>query len=207
MAELDALVSESLRGRWSQVRRAVLDTVGCPSLSQWMGRREGQRLEQLLGELAVGERDDAYCAIVLLFQLARRTSWDPGVFGGSEDAERLGQLLGNWLATWAEPAAADPLLREPALAAAVAYGGIMHAAFEGNFFSSSPSSLERARRFLATLVGEPGRNLTDFGAALGSRYPNALSGALAGGRSGAVLSGFAEEMRLWFPDLNGDCDG
>ncbi|MCZ6596611.1 MAG: hypothetical protein O7B99_03125 [Planctomycetota bacterium] len=205
--EMDPLVEADVLPRWVAARETVAALEDCPDLADWLAGDEGRSIELLLGELARSEAGgDGLAGIALVVAIARRTEWEPGVFGGSEHAERLGGLLQEWLDGHADASVDDPLLYEPALAAAVLYGSVMHRAFEGGWFGDSDASLERARGFLERLIGARAERPSDFGLALKARYPAALPEDGDGGDEDEFLEGFAEERELLFPDLDGECD-
>lgn len=201
LAELDALVALDRRVAFIDTRLDLLDLDGCPPLGEWIRSRRGLALEQTVGALLRGTRTEALAGLALVMHLGRTTQWNPGFFGGSQGAERLGGLLGTWLETWGERAVSDPLLYEPALAAALTYGHVMNVAYEGNLFTGSQASLERARVFLRRLTGAQGERRTALGIALQSNHPRAMASAETGGD----LSGFTREIELSFPSLDGDC--
>jgi hypothetical protein len=154
--------------------------------------------------LRAASREDAFAALVLVFQIGRACEWSPGmVTRRSGHAERFGGLLQDWLRVWGERAAKDPLLAEPALAAAVVYGRAMRAAWKAPLLSNNRAPYERATAFLAGLTGTGSSRRTEFGEALFARYPRAAEKLLA---SNDVLSGFEEEAVAAFPDLVGNCE-
>lgn len=200
-AELDAWVSEEPRGEWLAVSRMVFSIGGCPALYDWAGSRAGQRFELLLERLRGGTRDDGLAALTLIFRVARSTRWE-----SADDAERLAGLLQEWLRAWAESSAQDPVLHEPALAAALLYGSAMRAAWNAPIVGYNRASLERARDFLGRLCGvgaEGGR--TSFGEALQARFSRAF-GSLSATDDSAFLRAFGDECALLLPDLDGECD-
>jgi len=202
MAELDAVVASAQRAAWVDTRAALDRLEGCPKLLKWIARPEGQRLERLLTALETGSRQEALGALALIFRVAGRTEWEPGMFGGAAGAERLGGLLQDWLEVWAAKGVDDPLLYEPTLAAVLLYGRVMNAAFESGLFGDSERSLERARACLARLCTTPGGLRTPLAIALEDRYPGALDLAL---EDEGILEGLADEAALLFPDHDGEC--
>lgn len=203
-AELDRLVSEPLRARFKRSRQALFSLQDCPPLLDWLDGPEGQEAERLMSSLRAGSREDALASLVLLFRLARACEWSPGVLTrGPEHAERLGGLLQDWLRVWGERAAKDPMLSEPALAAALVYGRAMHAAWKAPLLSNNRAAYERARSFLAELTGIGGGRRTDFGEAFRAQYARAAERLVS---SADVLSGIEEESSARFPDLDGGCD-
>ncbi len=201
VAELEALVAVELRNEFETTRLDLIELDGCPTLTDWLRSRRGLAFEQTAAALSRDSRVDALASLSLLFHVARSTSWSPGMFGSSEGAERLAGLFRRWLEDRAEEAAEDPLLYEPALAAALVYGHVMHLAFEGNLFGDSTASRDRGRAFLRRLAGTEGGPRTRLGIALGARYP----GALARLERDGSLAGFTEECELVFPKLDGEC--
>lgn len=204
MAELDEAVSPTQRAAWSDSRAALDRLERCPKLLKWIALPEGQRLERLLPALEAGSREEALGALALVFRVAGRTRWEPGMFGGAAGAERLGGLLQDWLEAWAARGVEDPLLYEPTLAAVLLYGRVMQAAFESGLFGDSERSLERARGCLARLCHTPSGLRTRLAIALEDRYPGALDPTLEGED---FLEGLADEAALLFPDHDGECGG
>lgn len=201
IGELDALIDLERRDEFVTARLDLLELSGCPAVSEWLRTRKGLALERALSSLQRGSRVEALAASALLFQLARSTSWRPGVFGDSGGAERLGGLWQRWIEDWGERGARDDLLHEPALLAVLAYGRVMHAASEGNLFRASPASRERARGFLRRAAGAQGERRTALGLALAARYPEALAALERDGD----LSGLAREADLLLAGLDGEC--
>lgn len=187
---------------WAAVHRIPFDLAGCPKLTDWIATAEGQQVEQLLADLRRGTREEALGALTLVFELTRRTAWAPGV-RGSKNAERLAALYQEWLRRWAEPAADDELLAEPALACALVYSRIMRLAYEAPPLMRDEAIAARARTFLSTLTGASQPRLTSFGEALEGRYPNAFETFR---RESDLLEGFAHEAFVLFPDLDGECE-
>lgn len=203
-AELEAWVSQPLRANFKAGRQALFSLQGCPPLLDWIDGKDGQPVERLLTSLRAGSREDAFAALVLVFQIGRACEWSPGVVTRrSEHAERFGGLLQDWLRVWGERAARDPLLADPALAAAIVYGRAMRAAWKAPLLSNNRAPYERGTAFLAELAGTASNHRTEFGQALYSRYPRAAEKLLA---SNDALSGFEEEAASAFPDLVGDCE-
>jgi hypothetical protein len=202
-AELDRWVSEPLRPSFAASRQAVFSIQGCPPLMDWMDGAQGQPIERLLGSLRAGTREDAFAALVLVFQIGRACEWAPGmVTRRSEHAERFGGLLQDWLRVWGERAARDPLLADPALAAALVYGRVMRAAWKAPLLSNNRAPYERASAFLAELTGMSASRRTEFGEALRTRYARAAEKLLS---TSDVLLGLEEEAAVAFPDLSGEC--
>ena len=201
--ELDAWISEPLRADFKIARQSAFAIQGCPPLLDWIQGGEGQKVERTIAELRSGSREDALAAIALVFQLARKCEWAPGIVSrGSEHAERLGTLLQDWLRVWGERAARDPLLADPALAAVLLYGRAMRTAWKAPILGSNKAPLERAKAFLGELSGSSSTRPTEFGEALRARYARAAEKLLS---TGDPLLGFEEEAAAQFPDLAGSC--
>jgi hypothetical protein len=200
--ELTRHVSEPQRASWRTQSALLFDLEGCPHLREWIETRDGQRLERMLGELRGGTREDALAALTLIFQLARVTKWN----AGAEHAEHLGGLLADWLRAWAERSADDALLHEPALAAAVFYGRVMEVAWNAPAFGHVRASYEHARTFLSELTGEREGARTAFGRELELRMPRALAALFATSEE-AFFAAFHSEAEIFFPGLDGSCDG
>ena len=202
--ELDRWISEGRRKDFKTCLRTTFFLEGCPSLQEWMDGADGQWIERQLVVLRSGTREDALAALVLIFQLARACEWSPGILAHTQHAERLGGLLQDWLRTWGEPAARDPLLSEPALAAALLYGRVMRVAWKAPMLSKNTAPYERATAFLEGLTGiSSGGHRTRFGEALAARYARAAT-KLASNND--RLEGFEEEADALFPSLTGGCE-
>lgn len=200
--ELDALVSPAHAATFTAVRRVLFSMNGCPALVDFANSADGQRFERLLNDLRAGSREDAFAALALVLRAARACEWKPGLFARTEHAERLGGWLADWLRSWAETGAKDPLLSEPALAAALVYGRVMHVAWTAPIVGHKQAPYDRAFALLEELAGTaPGRR-TDFGAMLQQRYPRAMSQLLV--RQDA-LAGCAEECAALYPEITGEC--
>lgn len=203
VAELDRWVSEPLRPTFTASRQIVFSLQDCPPLMDWIDGPQGQPVERLLASLRAGTREDAFAALVLVFQIGRACEWAPGVVTRrSEHAERFGGLLQDWLRVWGERAARDPLLADPALAAALVYGRAMRAAWKAPLLSNNHAPYERATAFLADLTGMAASRRTEFGEALRVRYARGAERLLS--KNDALL-GLEEEAAAAFPDLTGSC--
>ena len=187
---------------WAGVHRVPFEVLDCPKLTDWIATGEGQLVEQLLSDLRRGTREEALGALSVLFAVARQTAWAPGV-RGSKNAERLAAMYQDWLRKWAEPAADDELLAEPALACALVYASIMRRAYEAPPITRDESIASRARTFLEALTGSAKPRLTRFGEALNARYPTAFDTFR---RKADLLEGFAELAHVQFPELDGECE-
>src|SRR5262245_59684675 len=202
--ELDRWISESRRKDFKECLRIAFFIENCPPLQEWIDEPQGQWLERQLVALRGGTREDALAALVLIFQLARACEWSPGILAHTQHAERLGGLLQDWLRTWGEPAARDPLLSEPALAAAVLYGRVMRVAWKASMLSKNTAPYERATAFLEGLTGiSASGHRTRFGEALAARYSRAATKLAS---SHDRLDGFEEEAEAQFPGLSGGCE-
>ena len=203
-AELERWVSESLREDFKRALRITFSIQDCPAFLAWIDGPEGQWTERHLVALRGGTREDAFAALVLIFQLARACEWSPGILARTQHADRLGGLLQDWLRTWAEPSARDPLLSEPALAAAIVYGRVMRIAWQAPLLSRNDAPYERATTFLGDLTGiSTGGRRTRFGEALAARYSRAATKLAS---KNDLLEGFEEEAAAAFPNLVGDCE-
>jgi len=201
--EIDKWVSEPLRTSFKLTRQSAFAIQDCPPLLDWIDGPAGQRAERTLAELRNGSREDAFAALVVVFQLARACEWAPGLVSrGSEHAERLGVLLQDWLRVWGERAARDPLLADPALAATLLYGRVMRTAWKAPLITNNKAPFERARAFLADLTGVGASRRTEFGEALRARYARAAEKLLS---TSDPLLGLEEEAAAQFPDLAGTC--
>jgi hypothetical protein len=202
LSELGPRIGPERAQAWAMGHRIPFEVAGCPRLVDWLATADGQAFEQLVADLRRGSRDEALGALTLLFAAARTTEWAPGV-RGSKNAERLAGLLQDWLRKWAEPAARDELLAEPALAAALVYAGVMRAVYEAPPVVRDEASAARARAFLEALTGAGSPRLSAFGEALEARYPVAFD---AFRRRPDLLEGFAREAAVLFPELDGECE-
>jgi len=200
--ELTARITGERGRAWSAAHRIPFEIAGCPKLTDWIAGADGQLVEQLVADLRRGSREEALGALALLFGVARRTQWAPGV-RGSTNAERLGALLQEWLRKWAEPSAGDQLLAEPALACALVYASVMRMAYEAPPITRDGAIAARARAFLETLTGADQPRPTAFGEALSTRYPDAFD---VFRRRSDLLEGFAREAFVLFPELDGECE-
>ena len=202
IAELDAWVSEDLQPTWKASRGIAFHLEGCPSLLGWMESTEGLRAERLIGSLTQGTREDALAALALIFQLGRACDWDPGLRGRSQHAEKLGSLLALWLRRRGDASAQDPVLHEPALAAALVYGATMRVAWAAPMVGYNKAPYARATDFLEELCGLGPRARTPFGRSLQASYERAF--ALLEGQDDR-LRGLTEEARALFPGFDGGC--
>lgn len=201
-AELDRWVSKSQLAEWKAVRGSLFTLQGCPETMDWLDGAEGQRFERCVASLRGGTREDAFAALVLVFQLARATEWKPGMLGHTQHAERLGALLEGWLRTWSARSAKDALLVEPALSATLLYGRAMRLAWRAPVVGYNVAPYERARALLTEIAGESSHR-SEFGQALQSRHPAAARG-LASDKD--VLDALEEECAVIYPKLVGDCE-
>ncbi len=202
LEDLAGFVAPERLVAWSASARVPFELTGCPRTADWLQTEPGQRVERLVESLRRGSPEEALAALALVVQIARSTSWDPGFFGGPEHAERVGGLLEEWLRVWAQPAAADPTLYEPALAAALLYGRAMRVAYESKTVGRHAATYERAKAFLQTATGAGASRRTAFGEALATRYPRAFELLSS---NGDFLLGCEEEARVLWPRLRGSC--
>ncbi len=100
VAELDRWISKDQLAEWKAVRGSLFALKDCPATMDWIQGAEGQRFERCVADMRGGTREDAFAALVLVFQLARATEWKPGLRGHTEHAERVGALLESWLRGW-----------------------------------------------------------------------------------------------------------
>jgi len=203
-AELDEWIAADRRARFKALRDLVFHLDGCPPLLEWIASMDGQRLERLLGELRTGTREEALAGLTLLYQVARATEWKPGVMTTTPQApaERLGSLFQDWLRTWGEKSATDPLLSEPAVATALVYGRVMYVAQNAPVIGTLQAPLDRARTFLNELLQTGPSRRSPLGELVQSRHGSALSRFVG---TDDPLSGFASDALTMFPDLKGNC--
>lgn len=201
-AELAPRVRVELLAEWNVVQRSVARLAGCPPAAEWLSSAAGQRFERLFAELRRGSRDEALAALHLVFELARRSKWDPGLMARTQHADRLAGLLQEWLRAWGERAADDTLLAEPAVAATVAYGALMRRVSQPLPLGGNDDALERARIFLGGLLHDASGQQTRLGSALRARHPRALERFAA---KRGVLDGFADAFKQAWPELDGEC--
>jgi hypothetical protein len=202
LGEVEAFLDGELLEGWRAATAALGAIEGCPELGAWLATPAGLELERLVAELTRGSSEEALGALALVFQLAARTEWQPGVLGGPEHAEELGGLLGAWLDARGLDAMDDGLLYEPALGAVLLYARAMRAAHEDGWFGNSGRSLERARALVARLSEGPGETRSALAVAVEAAYPRALPRSL---ESDGFLDALAEESALAFPELDGEC--
>ena len=199
--ELTVRIGPEASAGWGAGHRIGFEIAGCPKLTDWIATGEGQIVEQLVADLRRGSREEALGALAVLFAVARETEWAPGL-RGSKNAERLAALFQDWLRKWAEVAADDELLAEPAQACALVYASIMRKAYEAPPIVRDENIAARARTFLEALTGANQPRLTAFGEALNRRYPTAFD---VFRRKADLLEGFADQAFVLVPELNGEC--
>lgn len=204
MRELAERIDPALRAGWDASWRMPYDLTGCPGLLEWIDGPAGQRLERLLADLRKGDHDSALAALSLLVQVARTSRWQPTLFGGHEDAERLGSMLQDWLRAWAPRAVDDPQLLEPALAGILLYGRVLRTAYNEPALGVADAPYQRARSFLDELTGVRAAQPTPFGARLAARHPRAWTALKS---RGDFLAGADEEAGSLFPEIDGECSG
>lgn len=202
--ELDAWMSTERRTRFKALRELIFHVQDCPDLVEWIDSLDGQGLERLIAELRTGKREEAFASLALVYQLARATEWKPGVLTRTPQAqsERLGGLLQEWLRTWGERGAKDALLAEPAVATTLFYAYVMRTAENAPVIGTSSASRERAKSFLAELLGTGSGRRTALGELVQARHSDAMARFLSGDDP---LSGLAFDARTLFPDMNGTC--
>lgn len=202
VAELAPRVRESLQAEWRVVQPSIARLAGCPPSAAWLSSAPGQRFERLFAELRRGSRDEALVALHLIFELARRSEWDPGLLARTQHADKLAGLFQEWLRAWGERGADDTLLGEPAVAATIAYGALMRRVSQPLPLGGNDEALERARSFLHGLLQDAQGQSTRLGNALRARHPRALERFAA---KRGVLDGFAEAFEQAWPELDGEC--
>ncbi len=204
--ELDAWVASQRKTRFKALRELVFHLKDCPATVEWADSAEGQRLEQMLGELRGGTREEAFAALVLVFQVVRATEWKPGFLAQTREAnvERAAGLVADWLRAWSERGARDPLLAEPSRAALLVYGRLMRTAQKSPRFGDNAASYERGLKFVNELVGIDTGRRTALGESMQARHPDAMRKLV--GESDR-LRGLDEEALTLFPDLDGACGG
>ncbi|MBK7642448.1 MAG: hypothetical protein IPJ19_05280 [Planctomycetes bacterium] len=202
VGELDRWITKEQLPEWKAVRGSVFSLAGCPETLDWIETAEGQRFERCVASLRSGTRDEAFAALVLVFQLARSTEWKPGMLGHTQHAERVGALLEGWLRAWSGRAAQDPLLVEPSLAALLLYGRVMRVAWRAPVVGYNAAPYERARALISEVVGESAGR-TEFGQAFSTRHPTAARSLAS---SLDILEGFEDECATLYPKLSGDCE-
>lgn len=201
-AELDPLVTATHRATFTATRKSLFALTTCPELVSFADSADGQRFERLLTDLRTGTREDAFAALALILRAARACEWKPGLLAHTEHAERLGTWLADWLRTWSDPGAKDPLLGDAVLDAALVYGKVMHTAWSAPLVGHKQAPYDRAVALFDELVGTtPGRR-TALGEMLQQRYPRAMSQLYV--RTDA-LAGCAEECKALHPELTGEC--
>lgn len=203
-AELDTWIAPERRARFKALRELLFHLDGCPSLTEWIDSMDGQRLERMIGELRNGRREEAFAALALIYQLARCTEWKPGLMSRTPQAqaERLGSVLQDWLRTWGDKGAKDPLLAEPAVATTLLYGHVMRVAQNAPVIGTLDAPLDRARRFLNELLAAGESRRSALGELVQGRHGNAL--ARFNGRDDP-LGGFSADAITLFPGMTGNC--
>jgi len=202
VAELDRWVSKEQLPEWKAVRGSVFALRDCPATMDWLDGAEGQRFGRCVAALRGGTREDAFAALVLVFQLARASEWKPGLRGHIEHAERLGGLLESWLRSWSVRSAKDSLLVEPALSAVLLYGRVMRVAWRAPVLGYNKAPYERAQALLLEIAGESAHR-SELGQALAARHPAAARGLAS---DFDMLEGLEEECTVLYPKLVGDCE-
>ncbi len=203
-AELDTWVAVEKRPRFKALREQVFHIEGCPGAVDWLEGVEGQRVARLIGDLRLGTREEALASLMLVYRLCRATEWKPAILTKTPEAnaERLAALFADWLRAWGDRGARDPLLVDPARAAALTYGRLMRTAQQAPVIGTNSAAYERGVRFLGELVGLDAGRRTALGEVLQARHPEAMR-RLTGADD--RLRGFDDEARTLFPELTGDC--
>ena len=176
----------------------------CPQASEWLGTSAGQAATRTIARLQGGDDAEALGALALVVALVRRTEWEPDGLGASRslDAERLAELLASWIAARGETGAQAPLLGEPAVAALLVWGRLMHEVEHAPFVLRDRGAATRAQaRMDAWLAAADGRR-TRLAAALGERHPELRDALLARRLTTALLDAAS---RRFAPELDGEC--
>ncbi len=203
IGELDSLVPSEGLESWRFARKVVFAVQGCPTLASWLQTSDGLVIEREIGELRRGNSEEALASLALIFQLARASSWEAEFMGGAADAEKLGELLSEWLRGRAESSVSDPVLREAGLAAVMMYGRSLRVAYQAPILGRNDSAFDRARSFLGEITGIPNGPRTAFGRELQARFGRAVSKL---SDDDDLLVGLEEEAKVLFPGLNGACE-
>ncbi len=202
--ELDEWIAPARRPRFKALRELLFHIERCPPFLTWIDSNDGQQLERLLGELRSGTREEALAALALTYQLARATEWKPGMMSSNAQAaaERLASLVQDWLRTWGEKGAKDPLLSEPSVATTLLYARILRVAQRSPMIGTLDAPYKRARTFLNELLGTGQVKRTALGELMQARHGSAFECFLG---SSDVLRGFDEDALTLFPEMNGEC--
>jgi len=200
--ELTPRIREALREEWIDVQKFTSRLSTCPTTTEWLTTPPGLRFERLVDELRRGSREEALGALYLVFELAHRTEWAPGLMARTQHADRLAGFVQEWLRAWGERAADDTLLAEPAVAATLFYSALMRRVSQPLPLGGDDAALERARTFLSNLLYDAHGQSTRLCALLRARHP---AGVDALGAKRDVLGGFASASAKTFPELDGEC--
>jgi hypothetical protein len=202
--ELDEWIAPPRRQRFKAIRELLFHVERCPPLLAWIDSIDGQQLERLIGELRGGTREESLAALTLTYQLARATEWKPGIMSSSSQAaaERLAGIVQDWLRTWGERGAKDPLLSEPAVATSLLYARLLRVAQRAPMLGTLDAPYKRARTFLNELLGAGQVKRTALGELMQARHGSAFECFLG---SSDVLRGFDEDAQTLFPDIDGEC--
>jgi hypothetical protein len=202
--ELDAWVGKDRRERFKTLRTQIFTLRDCPNLLDWIGKLDGQRLEQMITELRGGRREEALASLTLIFQLARATEWKPALMSSTRQAPavRLGGLLEDWLRTWGEKGAQDPLLSEPTVAATLFYAHVMRVAQQSPIMGQLDEPLQRARTFLNEQLSAGQSKRSPLGEIVQSSHSAAMSKFLG---TDDPLAGFSADAMTLFPEITGAC--
>lgn len=204
MIELDAWIAPDRRERFKTIRQQIFVLRNCPPLLDWLASLDGQRLERMIAELRTGKREEALASLALIFQLARATEWKPALLSSARQApaEKLGGLLQDWLRTWGDKGAQDPLLTEPAVAATLLYAHVMRIAQQSPIIGQLDEPLQRATTFLQETLESGQSRRSHLGELVQSRHGAALS-RFAG--KDDPLQGFSADALTMFPEMTGAC--
>jgi len=202
LVEIAPRIDLLYRDDWIDTSEIPFLLQGCPDLVDWLPTTDGQRVERMIGQLRRAGEEEAFAALVLLFELARSTHWEPGILAHTQNAERLGQFFQDWLAAWAEPGVDDPLLYEPVMAATLVYARVMRTAYDAPALGRADAPYQRAKEFLSNLTGVGGPRLTTFGQALSTYDPAAFREYL---ERDDFLRGFEKQALVKFPKIDGEC--
>ena len=203
LGELAPLLDIKYRDDWIDAYRIPFLVQGCPDLDDWIPTTEGQQVERLIGELRRAGPEEAFASLVLVFQVARATEWEPGLLGRTQNAERMGQYVQDWLTAWAERGAEDPLLFEPTIAATLLYARIMRTAYDAPAIGHNAGPYNHAKQFLERLTGARQPLLTAYGEALSTQLPVAFQEFL---ERDDFLRGFEREAKVRYAKIDGECD-
>jgi hypothetical protein len=202
--ELDAWVAKDRRQLFKSLRTQAFTLRDCPNLLEWLGKQDGQRHERMITELRGGRREEALASLTLIFQLARATEWKPALMSSTRQAPavRLAGLLEDWLRTWGEKGARDPLLSEPTVAATLFYAHVMRIAQNSPLLGTLDEPMQRARTFLSEQLAAGQSKRSALGEIVQAGHSAAMSKFLG---TDDPLQGFSADALTLFPDITGAC--